>query len=684
MEGEWTNIAIGQSQSLIESLRSIEDDQDCKSASGIISNLNQMNDYFSLIQQNDNEREIMALQRQQQQLLLELGSTTDASLIETIASELRNVQTQLAILEGYQNYDANFETLNETEAAMRNILGTTSTVFKTLEANQGCWAKYPGVLSSAANMAGGIASAFSSSGYAIIVKAAADLIGQVVNYANKWNIKYRINKEAHAISSLAFQCGTEKIIDNWCGAEDAKQAVVLKETVLSQDYNQDNIWVGVRVLDRELPRLLEWLKEVRAGAEPTTTADADRQNRVIFREASVRTSKNKVKGILNENRDLFNSAGSRSAKWNILRRILVQISETTKNASVLNEIYINSYAPYYLLGISQQDAPRNDEGGFQNINFYSPPTDMSLDLNLVDQRFGDWIILAEDTVQNELNIVLQVDALGVINNAIDNLGIPTRETPRIALDRLKNFLANNIPTTFQNSSHRIIYQDTINTLDKISYNIDKVFDDEDPITPGIALVNINKEAKLTFGNIFIKNRILRSVRFSLNDIVIRRRNDGDTLASQLLAADDIINALNKYNANGSINLTALRLQISQAQSMSQQTLSNFTRFFGRKIKRTLKRYDKLAERSGEDDIGPNRTAKAALCLKLLSVDKWPKRIPFKYCDGLMLKHPNPKGPKVKITKTLKDLPFKKRACLYRDYLRKSLIFDRSRIRINKD
>ena len=189
---------------------------------------------------------------------------------------------------------------------------------------------------------------------------------------------------------------------------------------------------------------------------------------------------------------------------------------------------------------------------------------------------------SEDTVQNELNIVLQVDALGVINNAIDNLGIPTRETPRVALDRLKNFLANNIPTTFQNSSHRKIYQDTINTPDKIAFNIDKVFDQEDSNNPGIALVNINKEAKLTFGNIFIKNRILRSVRFSLNDIVIRRRNDGDILASQLLAADDIINALNKYNANGSINLTALRLQISQAQSMSQQTLSNLQRFFAKK------------------------------------------------------------------------------------------------------
>lgn len=684
MEGEWTNVAIGQAQALIESLRSIENDESCKSASGIISNLGQLNSYFQTIQQNSNERQIMALQNQQQQLLLELGSTSDPSLIATITAELRTVQTQLAVLEGYQNYDSNFNQLNQTEQAMRDILGTTSTVFKTLEANQGCWSKYPGVLSSAATLGGGIASAFSSSGYAIIVKAAVDLIGQVVDYSRKWNIKYRINKSAHPIASLAFQCGTEKIIDNWCGAEDARKAVELKESVLSQDYSDDNIWIGVRILDRELPRVLDWLKEVRAGAEPTTNADADRQNRVIFREASVRTSKNKVKGILNENRDIFNSAGGRDAKWSVLRRILNEIIATTKNASVLNEIYPFSYAPYYLLGIAINDAPRNSEGGFQDINVYSPPADMNFSLDSVDQLFSDWILLSEDVVQNELNLVLQVDALGVINNAVDNLGIPNRETPRISIQRIKSFLTNNIPTTFQNSTHRIIYQDTIQTLEKIGINIDKVFADNDSIPPGVALVNINKIAKLTFGNIFIQNRILRSIRYSLNDIVIRRRNDGDSLASQLLAADDIINALNKYSPNGAMNLTALRLQIAQAQSMSQKTLSNFTKFFGNKIQKTLKEYDRLAKNSGENEKGPNMMAKAALCLKLISVDKWPKRIPFELCEGVKLLHPNPKGPQIRVTSQMKDLPFNKRACVYRDYLRKSLIFNRSAIPLKKD
>jgi hypothetical protein len=682
MEGEWTSIAVSQAQALIESLKSIEEDEDCKSTAGVISNLNQMNGFLETIQQNPNEREIFGLQNLEQTLLLALNAATEPTEISVIASELRAIQGELAVLEGYQTFDGDSNSLTATETALSSVLGSTSSVFKTLEANQACWSKYPGVLSSAATMAGSIASGFSSAGYAIIVKAAVDLIGQVVNYSRKWNIKLQINKSAHPIASLAFQCATEKIADNWCGAEDARKAVVLKERTLSQDFSHDNIWVGVRILDKELPKLLKWLTEVRAGAEPSTQADADRQNRVLWRETSIRTAKNKVKGILNESEQLFQTASGRDAKWSILRTILIQITDNLKNSGILTEIYSAAYAPYYLLGISKEDAPKI-EGDYQSIISWEPSSTIKFDLKTVNAKFDAWTDKAQITVQNELNLVLQVDALGVINNAIDNQGIPRRVTPMSALKRIKIFLANNIPTNFQTASHKMIYQDTILTLEKIINNINSVFATTDSISPATALININNIAKLTFGNIFVKNRILRSVRFSLNDIVIQRRNDGDSLASQLLAAEDIINSLNKYSPSGAMNLTAIRHQIAQAQSMSQQTLRSFTKYYGRKIKNTLKKYDVLAQRAGEDRFGSNNTAKAALCLKLLSVDVWPSKIPFKLCRGMMLKHPNPKGPKVEITEKLRDLEFSKRACLYRDYLRKSLIFDRSRIIINK-
>jgi hypothetical protein len=58
MSNEWTNVAIGQSQALIENLRAIEKDDDCSSAAGMANNLTMLDQYITSIAPNETERQI--------------------------------------------------------------------------------------------------------------------------------------------------------------------------------------------------------------------------------------------------------------------------------------------------------------------------------------------------------------------------------------------------------------------------------------------------------------------------------------------------------------------------------------------------------------------------------------------------------------------------------------------------
>lgn len=686
---DWTNQALTQTQSMIETLNAIKNDQDCSSAAGSINNLQTIQMQLQQLQYSETQKEILALENQEQVLMNALQATSDPATIDSISNELRAVQTQLAGLNGYQSYDDSFQGMNQTQVVMQAMIANTEQVFKSLTSSQACWNNYPGVLSSVGGLAGSIVGAVSSSGYSIIINAAIELFSQVVTYARKWSIQRKINQAASPLASTAFHCALENMSKVWCSAEDAKHAIKLTQNVLTQD-SDDALWVGVKIIDRELPLLLKWLKKVRAGTQPMTQADAERQNRAIFRETSVRTIPRTVQGIISQNTDNFATAGDASAKWSIQRQMIkdIVIAAANHNTGIFAELIPQSYAYYYLLGLSKEEAPFSDSlGDYNPIDSFDPFTyftntlgrPFNPNIQIIEDQFDEWVRLATIKVQNELNQVLQVSPLEVLDDAIYNGGRPY-PTPRDAIKTIIKFLHENAPQSFTFNHHRLIYLDTIDILNTIGTTIDQVFTEE--IKPSDALATISEVSKLNFGTVLIESRVLRSARYTLNDIVISRRSQGDNLASQLLAADDIVEQLRRYHPSGSSSLTSILEGINQAQTISQANLNTFVKQFGTKIKRILKYYDELAQRSGEGDNGPNKRSKASLCLKLLSLDKWPKKIPFELCQGSQLTHTNESGPKsIELTLQALNKPFKEKVCRYRDYLRAAEIFEKYRINI---
>ncbi|MGE3611771.1 MAG: hypothetical protein AB7I27_19435 [Bacteriovoracaceae bacterium] len=84
-QGEWTRAAISDSLALIETLKSIAQDPDCKNISGAITDLSLLNQELQVIQNtNSTKNQIASFDAQEQELLIQLSKNTDAQIISKL------------------------------------------------------------------------------------------------------------------------------------------------------------------------------------------------------------------------------------------------------------------------------------------------------------------------------------------------------------------------------------------------------------------------------------------------------------------------------------------------------------------------------------------------------------------------------------------------------------------------
>ena len=685
INGEWTRAAVGYAQNLIEVMKTLRDDQQCKTVAGSIADITNLKDYVQQLQNQSGQKELMALQKEEQVLLLAFSLAQDASEKLMISNELRNNQVQQAKYSSIDDFN-NTET-KKSQEAMATLVINTQAFLSTINANQQCLQSNTGMLTGIASMVASVVSSVLPT-YGPILKAGVELTGQVVEFSRTNRINRHIKHISQSIASTAYQCALETLSNNWCSAQDTLNAIELKE-VPPINPETDNMWLGVRILDRQLPTLLRWLQKVRAGAIPTTTAEAERQNLSVRREMRVQIVNRSGKGVINENRGYYNDSMDDKARWTYLRKMILSIVGAVANdrdPSALGEIYPNIYSPYYLLGLTRDEAPKSngyilDFGSFDPFTQWpqgKPP--FVPDLAFMEKKFDDWVSQATINMQREILQVLQVSPLEVMDDAINDDG-KLITTPRKAISNILSFMKLNMPEKFITENHKRIYVDTMDLLAKIAKNIDEVHDQAIFKNPLEALTEISNLAQLRFGTVLIDGRVTRTVRYALNDLVVRRSGTDNDLASQLLAADDIVKAIQRVTP--SMNLTAARAEIQNSQSISQNAAGTFVDLFAKSIRKSLVEYDELAEKSKEGPSGPNRQMKAALCLKLLTVDEWPRKVPFELCKGSQLVHIHPKGPRsVVVSEDELRKPFSERVCQYRNYLRRSYIFQNYQNRLN--
>ncbi|MBX9767489.1 MAG: hypothetical protein K2X47_09485 [Bdellovibrionales bacterium] len=720
-QGEWTKKALNHTQSLISVFKSIQNDPDCKTLSGAISQL----DFLALrlydLQGNTSEREILALKKQQQTLLLQFSSNPSPEILPIIEQSLQTNQATLAQYLGYQDADRSVYRTSDGQM-LRNLVISSNVLLTQAVANRTCLMKNPSVLSGISSVVGAVTAGALTSGASIGVSAAVNLFGSVLDFLRQIRIAGKINSLVQNMAAPAYDCVLESLTSQWCGAQDALSVIGAKTSALVGADSEDQVWYGLKILDRDLPIILHWLGTVEAGVDPTNQGQGNRQNKVLIRRQLVQSARPLGLGTINEKEILFNQAGTDLQKWIVVRTgiqdLLTSIGISNGNSYVISTsgstpasnplLDVNSadYAPYYLLGLKQDQVPRSNSGivsflsfdPFSNSPQFGWPVGLppyKPDLKTVKEQFLLWLKEAQNQVTNEFAAVLQSDPARVLSDGATPLG---RRAPVKSLKRVSDFLEGEI--ALGSGVNQKIYSDTVLRLKNILSEVDLVVNQTGsgfsrsscdevgrplPLTfqeaAARALACIYKQAQLEYGTVFIQGRIERSVRIKLNALLLSGQISNPALSAKLLASDDILKDLSAYS--GSSSLLLMTRDAEKSQEITNANLQGFVELFGKNISQVLKRRTEMEKQLGASGKSYAKS-RAEMCLMLLAVPEWPKNIPRDFCLNVQLPSVFPGGPQsITLTANHFTKPHSERACHYRDYQRESLIYQNYRTELDE-
>jgi hypothetical protein len=694
-QGQWTQNALNQSLNLVAILEAVKNDPACQSVNGALTQLNSLSNRIAQVSTQSVAIQINNLKNQESSLLLQLASTTDPNVQYEIQSTLSTIESTLASFYVSDPQTANTSAV-ETNA-LTDFTSGTQIILSQLAANQTCLLAHPNILTGIASLAGSVASATLSAGASLATSAAVSIVNSVVEYVRENKLQKKINVFADANAVAAYECALESISNYWCSAEDAKKIIQFKENSLTPAavrsrqgtlQKPSNFWSGVSLLDYDLPIFVNWLNQVRSGNPATTQPEGDSQSKEFTRQEDVLTAQSESAGIFNGGATLFNKkiqAGDTQGAWTIEKSLIsAYIAKIGGGSSIfggsssstpnpLFDIYSSTCAPYVMLGLSQSQWPVDPNSHacdlFETFNPFTnwpiPNAPFAPSLDAVIKNTDLWINAAQQTVQAELTQVLQADPRSIFQDAVD----PDQHgrSPAIAIQHFIDFL------TAQKDVGGYL-ADTINRLTEIQTQINSVIEhgsDPDNSFSKTMVSTIYDEAQLQYGPTLFQGRLQRAFHNALNQLITSGTGVDTSTGAQLLASDDLISQL--QSISGQSNYFLMDQDVGKSQELSENTLMGFSKTFGQAIGVALETYSKL----GMTDAGSSkyRKSKSALCLMLLSIPEWPSQIPTNLCVGEQIPAEISGGPaSAKIDPSTFTLPHEQRACLYRDYVRSSDIY----------
>lgn len=678
-QGEWTKAALQDSQSLISIFSQISQDPDCKSAAGAVSQLQLLNQQLSSYDKINETRSLIAqYDSQEQELLVQLAAGPDENLTAVIKQRLMDIQVARAGLVGKEKNQTDLSSPDKIQS-LSQIVSIADQTFKQLAANQKCLNKNPTFLNTATSVMAsiGATATFFNPALGLGLTAGSQILGSTIEgIRTRYNNRAIRNMADLTIAKEAYSCAIETMSERWCQMRDAEaffdfydnqreRAEILLDKGLGQ---------AVRLNDREVVVLLDWLNNIRSGVTPSTEADGTRQTSAIFRQNYVRMFSIESIAKIKQAQKLYAKATTDAEKRNRIRSLITSLLPALDNypTNPVYEVYTAGYAPFYLLGIDESDTTiRNGEGNFHSLSSwpgfssYLPPAD----LTGIENKFNDWIKEVRAKVDEELTEVLQPDAERTLTSAYftdeNRWGI----SPMTALKTITEFLEANPPRE-KDVAFQKIYKSTIVTLKKIySDTEDAVIGSADGPT---ALTSIYSAAQLSYGTVVMEARLDTLIRRGLYQLIDESSEEDQVLVAQLLASERYTQTITRLNRN-------IRQDVNRAKGTTLTNLNMFMEIFGHNINRILSRLEYDEKRAQKTEAATLRYSRTELCLLLLSVPDTKYYVDTKLCDGLQLKAFYKGAPNsVLIKSELFEQDFGGRACEYRDFIRKNNIFNNRR------
>lgn len=680
-QGEWTRAALADSMALMETLKSISLDQDCRSVSGAISQLGILNQQLTNLEKtNETQTKISVLNAQEQELLVQISNTTDTGTLSALNETLRNLQLSRAGVIGVEK--AQSELMGADKARiLSSVVQIANSAFMQVTSNQKCLQKNPGILNTASSIISsvGATTALINPALGLGLTAASSFLGDTIENARKYrNTRFIRKISDNSMALEGYKCALETMSERWCQMKDAEAFLLFKAEQRRHPNLRTGLGTAIRLNDREIPVLIEWLNKIRSGVTPTTTSDAQRQSAVFTRETYVRSMEATGLGLIEENRKIYNSYTDLNERWNFLRSVILSLLPPT-NVGFKNpfyDVFTPGYGPFFLIGLPDNNDIRNPQGQYFGIDSWSKPDGINPTLDLVKEKFVEWVYRSRNRVNQELNQVLQPDALQTLSSAYDRSGNRWKISPMDSLARLIEFLQNHPPRQ-RDEAFRKLYDNTLSKLKDI-YDATEIsiFDQG---LKSIDFSNPNVEriyelAQLRYGTVVMEARLDMIVRLSLLEYIETSVPQDQILIAQLLAAERFTETISKMS--GTENLALIRADINRAKPVTISNLNAFIEIFGENINQTLKRlYQEEKFSTGSVSLS-KKYARTELCFLLLAVPDLDKKIDTKYCEGLKLDPPIQGGPlSIEITSDTFKLDLNDRACEYREFMRKSKIYE---------
>lgn len=709
---------MGFANNIVSTLQTLKDDNDCKTMAGSLVQFNSIQSALDNLTQDQNARQVAALRKQQQEILLQIANTSNPAQQDALVSYLQTVTVQMAQFQSYAVTDKRFLGLQRKGNALDTLVNTTNALVNQAANNMNCMTKQPGLLGGITGLMGSVSSVALTGPASLMTGAATQILKTVIeNHRNK-EITKHIADVSSAVSASAYQCVLETLTEQRCNTNDAIALAKLAARSRSNTSPKTPIEKAIRLLNHDTSLFLNWLDQVRAGTPPVNQAMATQQATTISRDSAVRSGLSTALGILGQNKPLMNGAIDEEVKWTIeigaVNAIVTALTgmapATCGNGLTYQSQGVNPYSdvlpgcvagPWKLIGVDASNIPKDGTNRYRSLSDFPSLTELRkepgmqnirADLSQVEKGTLDWVRLAADRVNSELALYLNLDPDLILTKA-DTKDMK-KDSPQRSLRRIIDYFDSEKVRGSTVGNYKKMYSDTLKKLRAISCDIEAIVKNEDvtftkmcqdfidankkdyvvPADAASALGDIYKRSVLDNGSGFLSDRLMWALRINLNESIRKKDGVDASQKAALLAANDIMNEL-VGTSGTSDDLTKTFLDGSHSIPIVQDTINGFLETFDRGIYKSMMRYSSNAAQVKEAQDGPNNISLTAMCLKLASTPSWPKHVPESVCNNRSLPSIYDNGPSSQvITSALIHGDYETRACLFRDYKRLNYIY----------
>ncbi len=711
LNGEWSREATKSVNALLTTLQEMQADPACNGVTGTIAALNQAN--LALRYLNDvelgGEYDVRGFERTKSDLYFLLRTTTDPEEITLLKEQLRWTNLKLAEARGRREVEAEDQRTERRNQSLMAVVSASRTVLDRMARNEACWVKHAGVLTDVASFGTAVGQSVAlgvvTGGISSIIGAGVNLIAGLIDWVAQRSSQKPVTSMLKTIKPTALTCALETMTNQYCSAQDAVEAINLVASAETSEMPYEKTWGGIRILNRDIPSLTQWLQKAQSGSEATSgTVGQERQS--IHSKGALLDGA--LEYAIGRSQDLLRSVkgipGDRSDDktkrtiWDFQRQFILELcgmihggcsgqGYSPSSSSIphpMAPLHNSEIAPYVLLGLKEflpREDPKNPNStlipfsNFDPFTQWTGPAPFDPGIEGVVEEFKAWHRRAEDKFEIERLAVIYEDPPVIFTSAF--VKILQRDykamSPFESITDILTYLKMAEPEYFPGVAFRALYADTVDRLTRVQRTMQKVIDN-DGLDPMEGLKEINDAAHLKNGTDFFRNRLEFFVRVVIEQAVLKSDGLKDAVALQLLAATDIVKLLKDY-ANEP-ELQRLRTDAWNSQEILLGAIPSFLDTFQDPIASSLKNLDKKIEMTKEGSTGgPVTNSKAVMCMALMASPEWDSSLGMDRCLGTKVESVYKLGPKPLVfTKAIFGKPIGTRICNFRTFMRRNKVY----------